>query len=51
MGQLVESSLLCILRAAGHCLQHRYKGVVYEISLNLQAAIVIPEQGREMERG
>lgn len=51
VGQLVESSFLRILRAAGHCLWHKHKGVIYEISLNLQAAIVIPEQGEEMERG
>lgn len=30
---------------------HKHRGVVYEMSLNLQAAIVIPEQGEEMERG
>lgn len=51
MGQLVESSFLRILRAAGHCLRRKHKGVVDEVSLNLQAAIVIPEQGEEMERG
>lgn len=32
------------------CDKHK-GGVVHEISLNLQAAIVIPEQGEEMERG
>lgn len=41
---------LRILRTAG-AVCDKHKGLVYEISLNLQAAIVIPEQGEEMERG
>lgn len=45
------TAFLCVLRAAGHRLQHQHKAVVCEISLNLQAAIAIPEQGEEVERG
>lgn len=44
-------SFLCNLRAAGHCLCHKHKWVFYKISLNLQAVIINPEQGEEMERG
>lgn len=44
-------SFLCILRAAGHCLCHKHKWVVYKISLSLQAVIINPEWGEEMERG
>lgn len=31
MGQLVESSFLCILRAVGHHLRHEHNRVVYEV--------------------